>query len=192
MITIDIDKNQIRQLKKAIDGVKTSITRELRVAVNAAARKTKTIVSRNVRSELAVTAREVNKLITVTVRSTGNYPTATIRLRKSQRLSLKGFSPRQTKKGTSYRISKTEGRKTVAGAFRGPRPGVIAQRLGGHVYKRLGKSRKPIVKMHGPSPWGTFKVKNMKLPTEQESRSELRKQIERRIRFRTLKKAGKI
>lgn len=68
---------------------------------------------------------------------------------KGAPLSLKHFRPRQTKIGTTVIVY---GKREIhAGAFMGPRPGVIAPRLGGHVFEREGKDRTPISLQTGPS-----------------------------------------
>ena len=191
MLTINIDKAQLKQLRQSIDGLNKTLPKEIKIAVNATAKKTQTIISRHIQKELAVTNKAVKDLIHTRSRISGNYPFAQVILKKTARFSLKRFKPNQINSGVSYRISKKTGRNRVAGAFMGPSKGKIAPKLGGHVFKRSGKNRTPIVKLHGPSPWGVFKVQNMQLPTENESRIELRKQIDRRIRQAIRKKQGK-
>ena len=62
--------------------------------------------------------------------------------------------------------------------------------LGEHVYKREGKKRLPIQKLHGPSPWGiTVKNKLDKLIAGRDVEPELIKQIDRRIRAVNFKKS---
>ena len=56
----------------------------------------------------------------------------------------------------------------------------------------VGKSRLPIVKLHGASPFGVM-TKGKKLgPSVEATQAELEKQIQRRVRFITLKKTGAI
>ena len=64
-------------------------------------------------------------------------------------LPLKIFKPKQMGFGTRAKVWGKMQR--FPGAFMGPRPGVIAPSLGGHVFHRTGKSRKPIEKLYGPS-----------------------------------------
>lgn len=64
-------------------------------------------------------------------------------------LSLKEFNPRQFKRGVR---AKVWGRvQMFPGAFMGPKPGIIAAGLRGHVFVRTTKARLPIEKMFGPS-----------------------------------------
>jgi len=64
-------------------------------------------------------------------------------------LSLKHFKARQLSFGVR---AKVRGEWTrYQGAFMGPRPGVIAGRLGGHVFVRTSSARLPIEMLFGPS-----------------------------------------
>ena len=129
-------------------------------------------------------------MLRISQKANKNRPVAKIELKKEDRLSLKRFSPRQTRAGVSYRTSPKRGRKTAPGAFMGPRPGLVAARLRGHVFKRVGKNRQPITRLDGASPWGAYLVNRLDLPTVKETRTELTNQVRRRIRFRRLKAAG--
>ena len=193
MLQLSIPPRQLRELKESIKGTKKKLEKELAIAVRATTKKTKTIVNRQVRQELAINAKGVNEVLSVKVDVTNKInPRGTVTLHHSKRPSLKRYSARQTRKGVSYRIDKKGGRRTVPGAFMGPRPGQVSPRLSGHPFKRVGPNRKPIVKLHGASPWGAFKKRRLKGPTKRESRAELVKQIQRRIRFNVLKRSGKI
>ena len=185
MIVMEIDPSQIKRLKAALGENANKLQSDIAVAINATGRKTRTLISKKVREELAVTAKGVNKSISLGTRANKARLRTSVTLKKTARISLKEFGARQTKKGTSYRISKRTGRKTVRSAF-------VSNRLGGHVYKRTGPNRLPITRLHGPSPWGVFKIQSLRLPTVKESRRELAKQLERRIRFRKLKASGAI
>jgi hypothetical protein len=68
---------------------------------------------------------------------------------RGSELSLKLFQPRQDDVGTSAFVWGR--RQTYVGAFMGPPPGVIAPRLGGHVFHRISGSRLPIEMTYGPS-----------------------------------------
>lgn len=191
MVTMTIDRAQLAQLDAALQGTTRKLDREIKMAINATAKKTKTNISKEVRKELAAPAKAVNGVLSTRKATTGKGY-ARVTLKKESRLPLKAFSPRQTKKGVSYRISKSQGRKSIPGAFMGPRPGTKAAKLYGHVWERKGEAQFPIRKKYGVSPWGVFIKRNMKAPTKLESRKELRKQIQKRIRFITLKKQGVI
>lgn len=81
-------------------------------------------------------------------RATGGNLTHIIRS-SGRALSLSHFKPRQLAAGT--KASPWGRRQMFKHAFMGPRPGVIAPRLGGHVWVRKGSSRMPIKFLYGPS-----------------------------------------
>lgn len=68
---------------------------------------------------------------------------------RGRELSLKLFGPRQDEVGTTALVWGR--RQTYVTAFMGPRPGVIAPALGGHVFHRVSGSRLPIEMTFGPS-----------------------------------------
>ena len=69
--------------------------------------------------------------------------------RAGKPISLKHFHARQLRFGVK---AKVQGEwKRYAGAFMGPTPGVIAPRLGGHVFVRTSAARLPIEMLFGPS-----------------------------------------
>lgn len=182
----------IDALEAELEGDRKRLPRELSVAVNATSRKVVTNMSRQIRDEITAKSKEVKKVLKVNKKSNKNTLSSNVRLSHEKRLSLKAFNPRQTRKGISYKISKREGRKMVPGGFMGPRPGSKAPRLGGHAFKRVGKNRTPIVKLHAVSPWAVYQKNHMRPATVRDAEAELRKQIERRIRFLRLKKQGAI
>lgn len=190
MITLDVAG--VKELEKALGDDAKSLPRHLSAAINASATKVRSNVSKQVREELAAPAKDIAKVLKVKSRAKASSLGATVQLDEEKRLSLKSFGARQTRAGVTYKTSPKEGRKRVDGAFMGPRPGVIAQKLNGHAYKRRGQSRKPIVKLMGASPWGAYVVHKMERKTVKDGQAELEKQVKRRIQFVELKRAGVI
>ena len=174
---------------KDLGSLVKNLPRELAVVSGKTSKRAKSLIAKDVAKELAVPQKVIKKqLETAKLGKTG----ATTTLKKSARIPLKNFKARQTKAGVSYRISKRTGRKTVTGAFMGPKPGVTSPRLGNHVFKRVGKARLPIRKLYGPSPWGVFTGRRRIRPVGQQINAELRKQINERLRYRRLKAQGAI
>jgi hypothetical protein len=192
MIGVSVNQTSLNGLKLAIKNTKTTLRRELRIAVNATAKKAKSIINKQIRSELAVTAKVVDKTISVKAEATEVQLSAKVTVRKTSRIPLRDFGARQTRAGVSAKVSKTGGRKTISGAFQGPKPGVMKSSWRGRVFKRLGKTRLPIVQLFGPSPWGVMTVGKQLGPSKEQTQAELEKQVQRRIRFITLKKSGAI
>lgn len=189
---VKIDDNQIRQMKAAIENTGRKLRRELKTAVNATASRCKSIVAKQIGSELAVPQKVIKGTIKQTRKPNEVDISAVIEVLKGDRIPLREFGARQTKKGVSYRVSKTRGRKLAEGAFQGPRPGLMKSSWRGRAFKRVGKSRLPITQLYGPSPWGVFVVGDKIGPTVEQTQAELKKQVDRRIRFLQLKQAGTI
>lgn len=189
---VTIDPGQIAAMKAAIENTGRNLRKELAVACNATAAKGKSIIAKQIGKELATPQKNIRATISQSKKAKDTDISATLEVRKDRRISLKEFGARQTKAGVSYKISKSKGRKTVPGAFQGPKPGSINVRTKGNVFKRVGKSRLPIVKLMGPSSWGVFVVGKKQGPSVTEIEAELKKQIDRRIRFIALKASGTI
>ena len=181
-----------------IAGNNAKYKQNLATAINSAKKKGESIIASKITEELAAPKKVVTKQLKRTDRASKTKLSSTITLvasvegSRSGRISLRQFKPRQNKKGVSYKTSKSKGRKTVLGAFQGPRPGLMKASWKGSVFKRVGASRLPIVKLFGPSPWGVYVKKNYDRKVRQDIKRELRKQIDRRIRFLKLKKSGTI
>lgn len=189
---IDLQIQGVKELELALEGTSKKLPRELTIAVNSTARKVRTGMSKQIRGELVVKSADLNKILNLASKAKPTSIVAKVLLFGTKRLSLKAFKPRQTRKGVSYKVSKSKGRKVAPSAFMGPRPGAIAIRLRGHAYKRMGRARYPIARLHGPSPGGVYALQKMRPKTIVDGVSELNKQIERRIRFNLLKKQGLI
>lgn len=185
MIEIRADKSW-EQAIKDLDSVTKNLTKELGIVAWKTAKKTKSVAAKEITTELATKQSVVKDQITTKRRTTESEVT----VKKSKRLSLKEFKPRQTKAGVSYRISKSTGRNRIDGAFMGPSPKASALKLKGHVWKRKGKSRLPIQKLMGPSPWGVLVKGDRVQNVTDETRAELRKQLDRQIRWLRLKNKG--
>lgn len=189
---VTIDPGQIAAMKAAIENTGRNLRKELAVACNATASKGKSLIAKQIGKELATPQKNIRATISQSKKAKDSDISATLEVRKDRRISLKEFGARQTKKGVSYKISKTRGRKSIPGSFQGPRPGLINVRTKGNVFKRVGKARLPIVKLYGPSSWGVFVVGKKQGPSVTEIEAELKKQIDRRIRFIALKASGTI
>lgn len=194
MLDVKFDQRKIAELEKSLGAKKKRLPVEIKIAVNATARKAVGLISKNVRAELNVKAKYIKdkRLIDVRPKATESTLTARVTLKKSARIPLREFGARQTKRGVSYRISKTQGRSIASGAFQGPRPGVINIKWRGRVFKRVGKNRLPITQLYGPSPWGVFVKKSMREPVVFDTEKELQKQLDRRIRKNVLQSQGVI
>lgn len=184
---VSFENDSLNRLAAAVAASGRSMRGEFAAAVNKTSNGTKTPISKEIRKELVVKASVLKEKIRVVRKATKSVLVGVVALRKSQRIPLRDFSARQTKAGVSYRISRTEGRKTVLGAFQGPKPGTVFRRFKGHVFVRVGSSRLPIRHLQGPSPWGVFVRRRMQKPIVVDAQQRLEKEIARRIQFNIFK-----
>ena len=185
---ITVDTRGIRELERALGDAKKRLPKEVAIAINRTAKWTTTQISRQVRDELNVKVRDVKKALSQRGKANASKLSTVVQLDKEKRLSLKYFGARQTRRGVTAKVGKKRRRTLIPDGFMGPRPGAVAVRLGGHAYKRTGRGRTPIVKLHGASPWGAYVKNNMRPETVKESSRELQKQIQRRIQFNLFKR----
>jgi hypothetical protein len=190
MISIDIDAKQLKRLRQATARAGKTFPRELAAAVNSVAKKTRISIGRRIRQTVNLKKATAEKAIKIKRIATAEAPVGVVSIDKERREGLQHFSARQNGKGVSYKIDKRSGRKLVAGAFMGPRPGVLAPKLHGGVFKRVGKSRNPIVKLYGVSPYGTYAKNDMSKIEIQFINKGLLTEMERRIKLNILRAEG--
>jgi hypothetical protein len=186
---ITVSQTGLTELTEALKGVEKNLSKSLAKAINETATWGKSQVAKKISKELATTQKNIKDNIKAGRASASKLSTK-LELTKSQRLSLRHFGARQNKVGVSYKISKTKGRKMVAGAFQGPKPGAMKSSWRGNAFIRVGKSRLPIVKLMGPSPWGVFVKANMVQVQEDELQAEFEKRIKRQVREALLRSQG--
>lgn len=187
-INVTFNESDVKQTTGILDRIVKNLEKEVNIAAWKTARKGKSVIAKQVTNELAATQKVVKQQINTERGKT--Y--AAVSLRKSGRIPLRDFGARQTKVGVSYRISKSQGRKILPGAFQGPRPGLMKASWKGNAFRRVGKQRLPIVKLKGPSPWGVHLFQNQQRKTRDELSSEFLKQLLERIRYNRLKQSGAI
>jgi hypothetical protein len=190
MIAVEIDRGQLQRLTQSVAAAKKSLTKELAGAINDVGKKTKLDMGRNIRKKVAIPKDEVEKPLSIRARATEANLSAVVSLKKTPRLGLRHFGARQDKRGVSYKIDKTGGRKRVNSAFQGPRPGVMRMKWKGNAFRRVGPSRLPIVQLKGVSAYGTYKKNEMAGPQVKSIETELTKQLERRIKLNVLRANG--
>jgi hypothetical protein len=185
---INISSKGIAGLTKAVKGIEKDLKKNVAVAINDSTKFCKSQIAKTIQATgINVTQKVIKSGLIDSGRANAARLGVTVTLKKGFRFGLNAFKARAVKKGgVSYKISKTSGTKNIPNAF-------IPTRYGsGKVYIRSGKERGPLRQMRGISPWGVF-VKNDKTPViAKQTQAELEKQIQRRIRFLTLKAQGKI
>jgi hypothetical protein len=207
-ITAEIDRGKLESLSKAVKNAGKNMPKELAAAINQVSKKTRLDMGREVRKVIAVKKEASERHIKVLSRASPESLEAMVTVQKGnkpRRPGLQHFGARQNGTGVSYKISKTGGRKTIKGAFMGPKPGQLAPGLYGGVYKRsggpktkvkkqgsryIGKMREPIIKLNGVSVWAAYTKNNLTGPQMKAIAAELTKQIDRRIRLNILRASG--
>lgn len=188
-LSLKINEQQLQRAMRDLQAVPRGLPKAIVGAINDTAREMATStkqplsVLKQITRRVQIKAKDVRSHIHVQ-RANRSRMRADIRLSESQRLSLKVFGARQIRRGVSYKIERGGRRQTVAGAF-------IA--LGGHAWRRIGRSRLPIVKLHGPSPWGVFvKALGAESQTATEMERRMAINLDQRVQFLLKKARGEI
>jgi len=179
---IDFSVRGVKELQRVLADQADRLPREMATAINATAKATQRQMAKEVTKELSVPQKVVASTLSQSRKASRSELKAAVRLSKTKRISLKEFGARQTKAGVSAKISKSKGRTTVPGGFQGPKVGAMLARWRGNAFKRLAKTRLPIVKLQGPSPWGVFVKTGATKASVEFAQQELEKQVQRRIR----------
>lgn len=180
MIQCDLDQSALEATKVALRGIPGAVGKAVAMAANETAKKLKTQISTDIRQKVPILKRDIDKFINIFRANPGDQsPQATVRLSKSARIPLQYFGAKQTEGGTAYNI----GARFAPGAFMGPKPGAVALKLHGGVFMRDGKSRLPIHKLFGPSPWGVFVKAGLMGKTLIDAKTEMEAQLLRAARY---------
>jgi hypothetical protein len=205
-IRITVDPASLTRVKETLRRKPDLLLKQVAGALNDTAKHEKSNISKLIREKVNIQKRDLDKHIGIS-RASPKYLVAQVMLEKTERLSLKYFGARQTKKGVTYRIAKAatpagKGGRRAAGpkeritdAF-----GPNIPRLGGNVYRRLRgqpsskyESRNkakgnrtdnlPIVKLLGPSAWGVFIRHDMRKDVNKSARLYLSNRLRHRTQY---------
>ena len=188
--TFQIKGNGLNALMNVLTETPKKLPKELASIANKVAKGHAKEIGKEIRKEVVMKAKDVIKFIKQEKKATENDISTNLFVRGNERVPLKQFGARQTKKGVSYKISKKHKRKTVPSAF-----GPNIPRLGSHVYARQTKSRLPIRKLYGPSVLGVYLKNDMLKFSEEQLSDELEKQVTKRVRaiiVNQIKKQGRV
>jgi len=183
LISID-DKarKKIEYLKKLLADAKDHLPIAVAIGVNSTAKKARNEAAKKIRKELGtrVPLKVVRSAVRAKATATKDHLNAIIALEQGRPISLRYFSPTQSKrKGVSVRLNRQvkgeKGRTYIPNAF-------LAKRIGNKVFVRAGKSRLPIVEQFGPSPGDFIEALGLKESTVDLVKRELKKRIQRKIK----------
>ncbi len=182
-MNIDVSESGLKDLIESLENASENLPREIYTALSKAGTKTKSAMAKEVAKELNVAQKVIRQQMKV--HKDRHNLVVTVSLVKSERIPLRDFKARATKKkGVTAKISKTKGSKSYLNAFQ-------VVKIGNHIFQRETEERLPIRKLHGPSPWGVM-VKNpakIVLVTEV-ARESILIELKKRVRFLELKKRG--
>lgn len=187
MIEVNIPNDSIRQLQRFFADMPGRANHEVAMTINATLKKHRTAIKKETLKEIAISSKGAYEPLRISRRAKKTRPEGILTLRKRKRPSLKRFKARQIRVGVSYKLSKTEGRKRIEGAF-----GPNIAKLNNHVFKRAPGSRK-LIKLHGLSVWGLYTQNKWEEWSEKMVAKEIPKQATRRIEkyiARQMKKRG--
>ena len=191
MITATVNKAAVKaKLAYIISDMGTAVA----IGVNSTMKKTRKELRKQLANDMPVRmpARAFNGAVRPKTIAAKSSLQATLALERGRAISLRYFKPKQTKKdGTSVRMNNLirgkAGRKVLPHAF-------VVPRLGNTVFERVnrgkGSKRLPIVKQVGPTFGELMQAAGIKELAIDWIRKELKKRIQRRIRFLLLKQSG--
>ena len=143
-VDIKFDQAKLKRIERMLRGIPGAMPKVVTRAINKTAGPAKTQIGKEIRTEINTTTKRVNQRLFLQKATYTNWA-ATISISK-RRLPLMSFGAKQIKKGVSYNILKSGGRKKIDSAF-------IQTMSSGHVgvFRRKSDQRLPIVEMFGPS-----------------------------------------
>lgn len=144
MFTIKINDREVRALERALKGMGRTLPRIMTRAINKAAAPARTEITRGLSKLTGMKIGRTKESVKIRKATFSNLR-ATISL-STGRIPLIDLRARETKRGVTYRSTKTGGREKIPDAF-------LATVGAGHegIFKRKGRPRLPVVELRGPS-----------------------------------------
>lgn len=115
-ISVTLDRSDWRELQLALRNVRNGAPRALKSAVNRTLTGVKTDMARETQQRLALKQQRIKEDIKIAKKATTRDFSGRVSS-SGQPVSFYQFGAKQRKKGVSVRVLKSEGRKTVRGAF---------------------------------------------------------------------------
>ena len=144
-VEVKFDEAKLRGVQNKLRGASSAMPRVMTRAINRTTQSAKTETGRRISQAINITQSSIKKRILMT-KATFSRWIGTLGI-SEKRFSLIHFKARQTKKGVTYKIEKSGGRKQIPAAFiRSPRGAKVVFRRETPQTKRL-----PLVALKGPS-----------------------------------------
>ena len=185
-IKLEFNQTQMATLQKELRGWPAGIRKAMYQSINDTTTKLRGQMASDLSKSITMKRRDIVPLISRTKAKAAKLQ-ANVEMKEAARVSLARFSAKQTKKGITYKIKKSGPRSLIKSAF-----GLSIDKLNRQVFRRVGKSRLPIVRLFGPSPAVAFLGEKLDVKTEFDADALLDKNLNRRIKFLLLKRSGAI
>lgn len=182
-VTMHVDLSQAKRIERILRSAARDTSKATASAINDTTRGMRTIASREIRQSLSAKKKVVDYRLQREFASHKRL-SGSITIKDRPELPLKTFRPRQLKSGVSVRIRKGESMTRFKSAF-GPK----IKRLGGHVYRRKGKQRLPIVRLPGVSLAKEATAVGAVQRVRREAPALLQKNLRRRIDLIAIRRA---
>jgi len=208
MLEVSFKKDSMNRVKQIMESIGANVRKELAVAVNNTVREAKKPAAKELGKVFFVPNKTLKKLVGQKRRANERRVEAVMVLREGYPFPLKFFKPVHGAAGVTVKMDKRikgkKGESLIAGAFQGPRPGVMKRTWKGNVFARqgdkrkmtkgryAGKMRQPIVKLFGPSPAQAIEDAGIGKLIVAVSSKQLSIQVQERLRFLILKSQGKL
>jgi len=142
--TVKFDEKKLRNIQRQLSGTRGGMKKVMTRGINKTTKAARTKTARQINEKINLGVGAVRKSITMEKASYSKWR-ADLDV-AGKRVPLIKFGASQTKKGLSYKIDRSGGRKKIPGGFK-------QMVSSGHkgAFFRPGKKRYPIVQLYGPS-----------------------------------------
>lgn len=175
-----IPQGEIDRAVRRLDGIKNGAGKAVSGAMNDLMKTARTQLARQVTQRVVLPYGRVLDQVKIT-RATPELLLASLKVDDKRRPGLMNYGAKATKRrGVTYRISKTGGRKRIPDAFiaRGKAKGATNNDgMALRVFKRAGRKRKPLIDIKGPS----LNAVITKNEIDQTAAEVLRRELPRRV-----------
>lgn len=181
-VEIKFDEKRLEEIRKLLRGIPNAMPNVMSRGINKTTTSTRAEIARRIAAEVKITQAAVKKSIKVT-KATRTRWRADLDL-FTKRIPLIKFGAKELKKGVSYRISKSGGRKKITD----PARPFIQTLPSGHigVFRRHTPETKrlPIVELKGPSIGGVFEgAAGIAAEVQESSMEKLELNIDRQVAY---------
>lgn len=176
----NIDKDASR-LRRSLAKVGEKVSGDAKEAVKATAKKVFTKAKNELKKQFNANQSLIDSSLRIRNRPQIDKFSAILIMNQTPKTPLKYLKARANKKGVVYKVGNET--RFVRGAF-------VIKKYDNHVFKRLGSTREPIM-LFGPSISEMYRRTKTK-PLENMTRSELRKQVQKRMRTIELERRGTV